>query len=192
MKAYFISRAQYQEQRANSKGGARDCSGLSCPQTQTMMLSAILALGVPALAQVPHDRDRDNTKSSIQGVVSVEGPDGQPGVDVGATLELAASPRTEVAHSGLSDSTGHYHFDGQLITPVADASGRVPDERCRWGSRLIGGSPDTAPIVVAFLVQCRKDCYGVWTFVIDAGSTGKIVLGTNYSRTRHLARMNPR
>jgi hypothetical protein len=76
-----------------------------------MFVLALLAVGVPLLAQAPHEDGRDRTSSSIQGVVTVKAPNTESTTMEGITVNLRGLTPGAENLAALTDAEGHYELN---------------------------------------------------------------------------------
>ena len=76
-----------------------------------MLLSALVALGAPTLAQRSPDKSRDPPNSAIGGFVIAVSPSGESTPLDGVRLKVIGGPTGKEFRSALTNADGHYRFD---------------------------------------------------------------------------------
>src|SRR5262245_935820 len=81
--------------------------------TLEALVAVFLAVLFAGLLQAQESKTKglETAKSSIQGVLSAVGPEGQPTPLEGVTLKLSGDSLDSQGRSALTDADGHYEFN---------------------------------------------------------------------------------
>jgi hypothetical protein len=86
-------------------------SGFVPSRLGPLLFCALLLFKTPVFAEGPRDADPNIPSSSVQGVVTVKAPEGEPIAMEGITVNLRGSTLGDKSLSALTDAKGHYQFD---------------------------------------------------------------------------------